>query len=111
MDTQTLIDKITKAINFAYQSDGTAPGLTVAWLSRARETYYVSIVRWVSGEKEVVCSVHNPDLTVALRELAEKFIVENPLPENPVETLSRYLTDNRASHVSDVGAAVVVSIN
>jgi len=109
MDTQTLIDKITKAINFAYQADGTAPGLTVAWLSR-KETYYVSIVRWVSGEKEVVCSVSNPDLTVALGELAGRFIVENPLPENPVETLSRYLTDNRAYHVSDVGA-VVVAIN
>jgi len=104
MNTQTLIEKITKAITFVFKSDGTVPGLTIAMLPH-NGSYYVSVVRWVSGEKEVVCSVSNPDLTVALGELAGKFIVENPLPENPVETLSRYLTDNRTSSVPDVVVA------
>lgn len=93
MDTQTLINKITKAINYSFKSDGTSPGLTISWLPR-QEQYYTSIVRWASGEKEVVCSVSHADLNLALTGLSKRFLEENPAPINPIDELGSFLNEN-----------------
>lgn len=92
MNTQTLIEKITKAITFVYKSDGTVPGLTIATLPH-NGSFYVSVVRWVSGEKEVVCSNSNKNLNEALIGLSGKFLVEVLPPINPLDDLSEFLAN------------------
>lgn len=89
MDTQTLIDKIIKAISFAFKTDGTAPGLTIAWISH-NKSYYTSIIRWINGEKDVVCTSADEKLNTALKLLIKRFLEKNPSPINPIEELSEY---------------------
>lgn len=82
-----IITKITKAITHVFKSDGTAPGLTIAWLSH-NQSFYVSVVRWIEGEKTVVYSAQNTELKTALYELAGKFLTEYPPVKSPVEELA-----------------------
>lgn len=91
MDTQTLIDKITKAITFAFKSDGTKPGLTISWIEGKESAFYTSIVRWVSGEKAVFCSTRNADLNTALVVLAKNFLETVEIPSNPMDELTNFL--------------------
>lgn len=94
MNTSTLIGKITKAICYTFKTDGTSPGLTTSWIHHT-ESFYVSIVRWVHGEKEVVCSASHADLNTALVTLAEKFLETVPVTKNPVESLGEFLSENK----------------
>ncbi len=102
METQKLIDKLTKAMTYAFRSDGTSPGLTVSWIYRTK-MYYVSIVRWVNGEKLVVCSDSNVDLNEALSKVALSFLTQTPSPTNPIDDLSELITSDTllGSLVSD----------
>jgi len=86
-----IIAKITKAITHAFKTDGTAPGLTVAWLSH-NQSFYVSVVRWIEGEKVVACSAQNAELNTALFELAGKFLVAHPPVKSPVEELAEMVS-------------------
>ena len=97
MDTQILIEKIVKAINFAFRSDGTSPGLTVSWITTSvGSMYYASIVRWVNGEKVVVVSCKDADLKTTLLGVSKKFIEETPPPVNPIDELSDLLNEKKA---------------
>lgn len=93
MDTQTLISKLTKAITFAFKFDGTSPGLTISWISH-NKSYYASIVRWINGEKIVVCSAQNVDLDMCLSILSKTFLEATPVPINPMEELASFLQPN-----------------
>lgn len=95
MNTQTLIEKITKAIAFVYKSDGTVPGLTIAMLPH-NGSFYVSVVRWVAGEKEVAYSNSHVNLNEALIGLSGKFLVASLPPVNPLDELSEFLADEPA---------------
>ncbi len=110
MNTQALIEKITKAITFVYKSDGTVPGVTIANLPH-NGSFYVSVVRWVAGEKEVVCSNSNPDLGEALLGLSSKFLANNPPPVNPLDELSEFLADEpvQAQFLRDLQGMEVVN--
>lgn len=93
-----VLEKITKAISFAYKADGTCPGLTISWLSHSNE-YYVSIVRWIRGEKIIVCSTKDKILTTALIALSHKFILENPAPVNPIDELVSFISEKEKSEL------------
>jgi len=86
---EDLIEKITKAIGYAYKKDGTVPGLTVAWLHFNQE-YYVAIIRWIEGEKIVQYSQNAASLEDALRGLANKFLMEN-FVKSPIEDLLDFM--------------------
>jgi hypothetical protein len=96
MNTQTLIEKITKAIAFVYKSDGTVPGLTIAMLPH-NGSFYVSVVRWVAGEKEVACSNSHSSLNEALIGLSGKFLLASMAPVNPLDELSEFLANEPIS--------------
>jgi hypothetical protein len=91
-DIEYLIEKITKAITFAFKEDGTAPGLTIAWLHHKKE-FYTSIVRWSDGEKIVVCSYSNRVLLTALQGLAGKFLVAHKPTKSPIDELAEVVGD------------------
>lgn len=86
-NTQILIDKITKAIGYQFKSDGTKPGLTISWLDHKKK-YYVSIVRWKSGEKEVVCKATDENINSALQNMARQFLALQFRSKDPVDDLN-----------------------
>jgi hypothetical protein len=94
-----IIAKITKAITHAFKSDGTAPGLTVAWLTH-NQSFYVSVIRWIEGEKTVVCSAQHADLKTALFEVAGKFLAAHPPVKSPVEELAEMVSKPNAQEVT-----------
>jgi hypothetical protein len=98
MNTQTLIEKITKAITFVYKSDGTAPGLTISSIPH-NSGYYVSVVRWIAGEKEVVCADVHQDLTKALLGLSNEFLknAQPPITINPLDELVELIAADPAA--------------
>ena len=100
MDTQ-IIEKITQAITYVFKSDGTLPGLTTAWLPH-NKSFYVSIVRWVNGDKVVVCSSQDPDLNQAFYQLAGKFLALHPPVKTPVEELAALMDDPVAETTTDI---------
>lgn len=109
MNTQTLIEKITKAIAFAYKSDGTIPGVTIASLPH-NGSFYVSIVRWVAGEKEVLCSNCHKDLAEALHGLSKAFLAKTPPPVNPLDELSDFIVSDSLNRepVSEFAEPIVM---
>ena len=94
-----IIAKITKAITHAFKTDGTAPGLTIAWLSH-NQSFYVSVVRWIEGEKTVFCSAQNADLNTALFELAGEFLAAHPLIKSPMEELAELVSQSTNQEVT-----------
>ena len=88
MDTQVLIDKLTKAISHKYREDKTAPGLTV---SAPKKGYYCSVVRYdgtFGAGKVVVCKAKSDTLNGALQDVASKFLSLAEQPKDPVQELS-----------------------
>jgi hypothetical protein len=87
MDTQALMDKLTKAIAFKYKEDKTAPGLTVSSLKKG---YYCSVVRY-SGAfakgKTVVCSARGTTLDEALQGVAKQFCTLARVQPDPIQEL------------------------
>jgi hypothetical protein len=92
MNTDNLIAKITKAISYKYKDDGMLPGITIAWLAHSNE-HYASIVRWVGGEKEVICSAKNANLPICLATLAGELLAEIAQPKTPVDELSELIEE------------------
>lgn len=105
---EILIDKITKAINFAFKSDGTCPGLTISWIPHTKN-YYVSIVRWTHGEKIVVASANAVALEEALLTVAQKFVIDGHVPVNPIDELSDFIIGK--GEMKDEVAANVIPYN
>jgi hypothetical protein len=88
MDTQVLINKLTKAISHAYKDDHTAPGLTISALKKG---VYCSVVRYDGAfgkGKSVLCSVKADTLPQALKEITNKFLQLSNRPKDPVQELS-----------------------
>jgi hypothetical protein len=87
MNTDVLLDKLTRAIAFKYREDKTVPGLTVAALKKG---YYCSVVRY-SGAfakgKVVVCSARGNTLSTALKGVAEKFLTTAKVAFDPLQEL------------------------
>lgn len=87
MNTDQLIDKLTKAISYAYRTDKTAPGLTVSALKRG---YYCSVVRYEGAfarDKVIVCKAKSETLRSALGDLTEQFLSLQNTPVDPVAEL------------------------
>lgn len=92
MNTEVLIDKLTKAVSHAYRNDKTAPGLVVSALKKG---YYCSVVRYENAfakGKVVVCKAKSGSLTEALADLTDQFLdLQDSPPIDPI-------ADLRASH-------------
>lgn len=85
MNTEQLIDKLTKAISFKFKEDKTAPGLTIAALKKG---YYCSVVRYngaFAKDKIVFCSSKGDTMEAAIKEVATQFLkvskVKDPIQE------------------------------
>ena len=104
-----ILEKLTKAVNYAFRADGTGPGITVAWL-RHNQSYYVSIIRWISGEKIVEKSASNEKLEVALKELGYKFLEDVPPPANPIDELADFLVKPKIVQVAGNGAPFTIPL-
>jgi hypothetical protein len=87
MNTDVLIDKLTKAISYRYRDDKTAPGLTVSALKKG---YYCSVVRYENAfakGKVVVCKAKSDSLADALEDLTEQFLSTQLVPVDPIQDL------------------------
>jgi hypothetical protein len=93
MNTEILIDKLTKAISHAYRSDKTAPGLVVSALKKG---YYCSVVRYENAfakGKVVVCKAKSNSLTEALTDLTDQFLdLQDAPPVDPIADLRASFT-------------------
>ncbi|SRR5258708_5320866 len=87
MNTEILIDKLTKAISYRYRDDKTAPGLTVSAL---KKSYYCSVVRYEGAfarDKVVVCKAKADSLQGALNDLTTQFLGTQDAPVDPIQDL------------------------
>jgi hypothetical protein len=87
MDTQVLLDKLTKAVSFQFKEDKTSPGVTVSALKKG---YYASVVRYtgaIAKGKVVVCSARGDTLDAALEGVAKEFLVKINSQPDPVQQL------------------------
>lgn len=87
MNTQALLDKLTKAISFTYKEDKTAPGLTVSALKKG---YYCSVVRYdgaFGAGKVVICKAKSDTLDGALQDVAHQFLSLSARVKDPVQEL------------------------
>lgn len=93
MNTDQLVDKITKAISHKYKEDKTAPGLTIASLKKG---FYCSVVRYGGAfgrDKKVVCNAKANTLAEALKGVAVMFLTLNDTPKDPVQELSELVIE------------------
>lgn len=92
MDTQALIDKLTKAISFQFKEDKTAPGLTISAL---KSGYYCSVVRYNQAfgkGKIVVCKAKSDTLPTALKTIAMEFLaVSQKKIKDPIDDLGDFV--------------------
>lgn len=88
MDTQVLMNKLLKAVSYQFKDDKTSPGITVSSLKHG---YYASVVRYEGSfakGKVVVCKAKGDTLEDVLQNVAEAFLKQVHVPQNPVEELS-----------------------
>ena len=88
MDTQVLLDKLTKAVSFQFKDDKTSPGITISSL---KKDYYASVVRYSEAfakGKMVVCSWRGATLDQALEGCAKEFLMKINSQPDPVQQLS-----------------------
>lgn len=91
MNTQVLIEKITKALAFKYPSDKMVPGITIAYLKDGQ--FYVSLVRHCPNKK-VIVKTRNAQLKDALKEVAAQLLgLEDAGVKSPVDELAETLFD------------------
>jgi len=91
MTTEQLMDKLTQAASYQYRDDKTSPSVVISALKKG---YYCSVVRYSQAfakGKQVVCNARGDSLPVALKELANKFLVINNAPRDPVQELGDLL--------------------
>lgn len=92
--TDTLMDKLTKAVSFKFREDKTAPGIVVSALKKG---YYCSVVRYSQAfakGKQVVCNARGEDLRGTLKDLATKFVSLTDRPKDPVQELGDLVKKN-----------------
>lgn len=88
METQELLEKLTKAVAFKFKEDGTVPGVTTAFLKDGR--FYCSVVRYGSQYvygKSVVCSSIAPTLNGAIQNTAKEFLRIAVVVLDPIQDL------------------------
>ena len=92
MDTEVLLNKLTKAISHAYKEDKTAPGLTVSALKKG---YYCSVVRYdgaFGAGKRVICKARGDSLGVTLKDVATQFLNITTQVKDPVQELNELVS-------------------
>lgn len=96
MNTETLIEKLTKAISYYYREDKTSPGLTI---SKLKNSYYCSIIRYEGAfnTKVVVCKSTGDTLHIALQNVVNLFLDLAYQPRNPVQDLSVFVRESHDS--------------
>lgn len=87
MDTQVLLDKLTKAVSYQFKEDKTSPGITVSALKKG---YYCSVVRYtgaIAKGKVVFCHARGDTLDLALEGVAKEFLSKFNEQPNPMQQL------------------------
>lgn len=83
------MEKLTKAVSFYYKNDQTSPSIIISSLKKG---FYCSVVRYnepFAKGKQVICNAKGESLSVALKELANKFLsVASVVPKDPIQELS-----------------------
>lgn len=95
MNTEILLDKLTKAVSFRFKEDKTAPSVVISALKNG---YYCSVVRYngaFAKGKVVVCSAKDNTLDGALEELAKEFLTKITNALNPLQELESHLRYNK----------------
>jgi hypothetical protein len=95
MDTQELINKLTKAISFQFKTDKTAPGLTIASLKTG---YYCSVIRYdqpFGKGKVVFCKAKGTTLSEALSAVSKEFLSKSVRPKDPVQELDVFVSSSK----------------
>lgn len=87
MDTETLLDKLTKAVSHQYVDDSSRPSVILSFVNNL---YYCSIVRYTKpyGEgKQIVCHTMNDTINNALKTVSCRWLEQTGVKINPVEDL------------------------
>lgn len=90
MNTETLLDKLTRAITHQYTTDASCPSVIVSYI---KGQYYCSIVRYTKnfGEgKKIVCTSTNQSMNKALLDISNKFLNQVAPANNPIEDLVNF---------------------
>lgn len=94
MNSDQLMDKLIKAVSYRYVEDKTTPGVTISSLKKG---YYCSIVRYdgaFAKGKVVLLAAKGDTLSLALTELASKFVALNKQSLNPIQELDELVNHN-----------------
>ena len=95
-DVLNVLDKLTNAVSFQFKQDGTKPNVTI---SKLKNSYYGSVVRYSGKDKKVVCKAESPTLAELIPNLAKAFlIVAAQSPRDPLQELFASVKENEASN-------------
>jgi len=98
-DVLNVLDKLTNAVSFQFKQDGTKPNVTI---SKLKNGYYGSVVRYSGKDKKVVCKAESPTLAELIPNLAKAFlIVAAQSPRDPLQELFASVKENEASDDSN----------
>jgi hypothetical protein len=87
MNTDALLDKLTKAVTHQYNSDPSCPSVILSYI---KGKYYTSIVRYTRnyGEgKQIVCHLTADTINDALKGISCIWLEQTGVNINPVEDL------------------------
>ena len=87
MDTELLLDKLTKAVTHQYSNDSSCPSVIVSYI---KGSYYCSIVRYTRpyGEgKQIVCHLTAGTIGEAIKRVSCRWLEQTGVNLNPIEDL------------------------
>jgi|SRR5208282_3138433 len=104
-DVLDVLDKLTVAVSFQFKQDGTKPNVTI---SKLKDRYYGSVVRYPGKEKKVVCKAESSSLEELIPNLAKAFLIVTKSPPDPLQELSASV---KASELGDDSNDVVNGVD
>jgi hypothetical protein len=101
-DVLDILDKLTNAVSFHFKQDGTKPNVTI---SKLKNSYYGSVVRYPGKEKKVVCKAESPTLAELIPNLAKAFLIV--AAKSPIDPLQELFASVKAGLAADDSDDVV----
>lgn len=101
MDTNKLVEQITKAISYKYLEDGMRPGLLISVLRNG--DYYASVLRFSSdydNGRKVFFKAQASSLEKTLLALAKKIVSDDKPTKDPIDELKETLADSDSDESS-----------
>jgi hypothetical protein len=95
-DVLDILDKLTTAVSFHFKQDGTKPNVTI---SKLKNSYYGSVVRYPGKEKKVVCKAESPTLAELIPNLAKAFLIV--AAKSPIDPLQELFASVKAGVAAD----------